>query len=119
MLAARTVARLAAMLAGHARLLDMQPGVRTGRKDARNVLRGSRRKLCRPQRSLPQFLGVQLVYGRPWNKIRPKQLKQRGRIQQQESQFPAGPLLSISWAWHSADPVKSRRIGANGFRKDY
>ena len=37
MLAARTVARLAAMLAGHARLLDMQPGVRTGRKDARNV----------------------------------------------------------------------------------
>jgi hypothetical protein len=33
MLAARTVAGFAAMLAGHARLLDMQPCVRTGGKD--------------------------------------------------------------------------------------
>jgi hypothetical protein len=37
MLAARTMARLTAMLAGHACLLDMQAGVRTGRKDTRNV----------------------------------------------------------------------------------
>jgi hypothetical protein len=33
MLAARTVARFAAMLAGHASFLDMQARVRTGGKD--------------------------------------------------------------------------------------